>query len=176
MVDELLDLVDKNDNVVGTVWRSNAHKNPDLLHREVGIILFNNKNEILLQQRSFNKKNSPGSWKITAAGHPMAGEDPEIAIKRELFEELGVNVNPVFYKKIFSTHNKIGENQESRFFWIYYAVLNRDPKIRIKKSEVNATEWVSLKEMKEFSQNHVYNLNGDFHKIITELALKLKII
>lgn len=65
--DELLDLVNENDEITGTVWKSEVHRNPYLIHREVAIAVFNEKGEILLQQRSLKKENSPGEWKITAA-------------------------------------------------------------------------------------------------------------
>ena len=53
--DELLDLVNEKDEVIGEVWKSVAHKDPTKIHREVAIVVFNNKSEVLLQQRSFKK-------------------------------------------------------------------------------------------------------------------------
>jgi len=82
--DELLDLVNEKEDVIGTVWKSEAHMDPSKIHREVTIAVFNNKNEILLQRRSMNKVNDPGCWKITAAGHVGMNEDPKHAVKREL--------------------------------------------------------------------------------------------
>lgn len=55
MDDELLDLVDDHDVVVGGVWKSKAHQDPTLIHREVAVIVFSNKKEVLLQQRSQKK-------------------------------------------------------------------------------------------------------------------------
>ena len=88
--DELLDLVNEKDEVIGEVWTSVAHKDPTKIHREVAIVVFNNKSEVLLQQRSFKKSHDPGEWKLTAAGHVGKGEDPKDAAIRELEEELGL--------------------------------------------------------------------------------------
>ena len=171
MADELLDLVDKNDDVIGTVWRSEAHSNRKLIHREVAIILFDTKHRVLLQQRSLNKSILPGAWKITAAGHPNSGEDPLVAIKRELFEELGIEANPVF-----SSLNIKGQSSESRITWVYYAVLDKLPKLILHVSEVGNALWVPIKDLQAFSLDHDYNFNSDFNRILLEIATKLKLI
>jgi len=112
------------DEVVGTVRRSEAHKDSSKIHREVAILLFTKDGRVLLEERSFKKDHEPGAWRIPA-GHILSGEDPENMAKKEVFEELGIKINPVFYGKKFS----ISEGRESRFFWIYYAILNENIKI-----------------------------------------------
>ena len=93
--DELLDLVNEKDEIIGEVWKSEAHKNPSKIHREVVIAVFNKKGDVLLQKRSINKEYHPGRWAITA-GHVGKGEVPGDAAKRELFEELGWKKNITF--------------------------------------------------------------------------------
>ena len=176
MADELLDQVDKDDNVIGTVWKSEAHRDLNIIHREVAVCLFSKKGEVLLAQRSFDKKNDPGAWKMTSAGHPLSGESPETAVKRELFEELGINVDPVFYGKYFSSHNIQGENQESRFTWVFYSILDSYPDLTLQKSEVNDAKWIKVRELNLFSVNNNYDINSNSHKKIIEMAEKLKII
>ena len=175
MADELLDQVDKDDNVIGTVWKSEAHRDLNIIHREVAVCLFSKKGEVLLAQRSFDKKNDPGAWKMTSAGHPLSGESPETAVKRELFEELGINVDPVFYGKYFSSHNIQGENQESRFTWLYYALLDEYPKTVLQKSEINDAKWVKVQDLSKFAIDNKYNLNSNSHKKIIEIAKFLKL-
>lgn len=174
--DELLDLVDKNDNVVGTVWKSEAHGNPDLIHREIAVAVFY-KDEILLQQRSLKKVNGPGKWEITCAGHVGSSEDPKIASEREVFEELGFKVDLTFYKKVFSKHLDSNNNPtESRYFYIYYSIVNNKPQIKLDKNEVEDAKWIKLSELKSFSLKNNYKLDGISHKTIIEIAKMLKII
>jgi isopentenyldiphosphate isomerase len=90
--DELLDLVNENDEVVGSVWKSEAHKDNRLTHREVAVALFTKNGEVLLQQRSMKKETGKGEWKVSVAGHVAFGEDPEKAAEREVFEELGIKI------------------------------------------------------------------------------------
>jgi len=168
--DELLDLVDENDRVIGTVWKSKAHQNPKLFHREVAIAVFTKAGKVLLQQRSMNKVNDPGAWKVSAAGHAGAGENPKQAIAREVKEELGLEVKPIYFNKDFTTY----KNKESRFTWMYYSVLDKETSLRFDKEEVMDAKWVDINALEEFAKNNDYSLNSTSHKMIMELKDFLK--
>ena len=49
MADELLDLVNEDDDIIGEVWKSTAHKDPKLIHREISVIISYTKNKVLFQ-------------------------------------------------------------------------------------------------------------------------------
>lgn len=173
MSDELLDLVDKNDNVIGTVWKSEAHGNSKLIHREIAIAVFNNENEVLLQQRSLSKTIAPGIWSTTAAGHVATGENPDTAIIRELFEELGISVEPVFFKKTLT--GPVGNDQaELRFIYWYYAILKDRPELILDNDEVGDAKWVNINELDEFSKMNNYKLGEFSRKWIMKIAKFLK--
>lgn len=55
----------------------------------VGVLIFNNKNQVLLARRKFDPKK--GTWQIPG-GFMNPGEIPEKAIIREAEEELGVQI------------------------------------------------------------------------------------
>jgi isopentenyl-diphosphate delta-isomerase len=167
--DELLDLVNDQDEVIGTVWKSEAHNNPKLIHREVGLAVFNNQGEVLLQQRSMNKAKKPGVWQVTAAGHVQSGENPEVAINRELQEEMGFTVNPIYTSKVFDTY----ENKESRFTWQYYAIVENTPDVVLNPEEVMNYAWVRIDQLKNFAKKHDYSLTGSSHKYIIEIINRL---
>lgn len=114
-MDELLDLVNEKDEVIGEVWKSVAHENPQMIHREIAILLTDDKHRVLLQQRSKLKKLKPGYWTITSSGHIKKGEGPEAAAHRELFEELGFDTELKFVKKSF-----MQSVNESRFFYHFF--------------------------------------------------------
>ena len=176
MMDELIDMVDKDDKVIGVVWKSRAHGNPNIIHREIAIVVFNDNKEVLLQQRSLNKVNDPGVWKLTAAGHVGAGEDPKTAAEREIFEELGLKVDPVYFGKVFRKHAGKYEVPESRFFWIYYALIKGNPKLDLDESEVLDAEWVRIDLLEDFAKTHNYNPESLSHQIIMKVANKMKLI
>jgi 16S rRNA (adenine1518-N6/adenine1519-N6)-dimethyltransferase len=86
---EQFDIVDENDQVVGTKPRGEVHA-ANLLHRAVHILVFNESGELLLQKRSAWKDREPGKWDSSAAGHLEPGESYEAGAVRETEEELGI--------------------------------------------------------------------------------------
>jgi isopentenyl-diphosphate delta-isomerase len=88
--DELFDLVDERDVVIGTVRRGDAHRDPALIHRSVQILVLDGSGRILLQLRSARKDLFPGYYCASASGHVMSGETYDATASREIVEELGV--------------------------------------------------------------------------------------
>lgn len=66
---ELFDVVDKNDNVIRQATRGEVHNNKYLIHRSIGVAVFNKKGELFLQQRSASKDTDPLFWTISCSGH-----------------------------------------------------------------------------------------------------------
>ena len=81
-------LVNENDEQIGTIEKMEAHQK-GLLHRAFSIFIFNNKGELLLQQRASGKYHNGGLWTNTCCSHPLPGEDVLTAAKRRLHEEMG---------------------------------------------------------------------------------------
>lgn len=74
-------LVDEKDNVTGSGSKYSAHTFNDkqprgLLHRAFSIFLFNEQNQLLLQQRANSKITFPGVWTNTCCSHQLHGHDP----------------------------------------------------------------------------------------------------
>ena len=88
--DEVFDLVNLDDQVIGQVRRGDAHRDPSLLHRSVQVLVFDADNRLLLQRRSQSKDLFPGYFCASASGHVASGETYESTAQRELREELGI--------------------------------------------------------------------------------------
>jgi len=86
--DELFDVVDRDDRVVGRSTRSEVHARK-LLHRAVHALVHDAAGHLFLQRRSMAKDTFPGCWDSSCSGHVDAGEDYVTAGRRELGEELG---------------------------------------------------------------------------------------
>jgi isopentenyldiphosphate isomerase len=97
--DEMFDLVDADDRVIGRVRRGDAHRDPALLHRSVQILIFGGDGQLLLQRRSASKDLFPGYWCASASGHVASGEDYATTAAREVEEELGVAPKLVYAGK-----------------------------------------------------------------------------
>jgi isopentenyl-diphosphate delta-isomerase type 1 len=89
MSEEMFDVCDEQDRVIGRAARSEVHRR-GLLHRAVHIWVFHSDGRLLIHLRSAAKDEYPGCWTSSASGHVDAGETYEAAAERELREELGV--------------------------------------------------------------------------------------
>ena len=88
-MEELFDIVDDQDRVIGQMARSEVHRRK-LRHRAVSIFVFDSRGRLLLQQRSATKDEYPLCYTSSASGHVSAGENYDETAPRELQEELGL--------------------------------------------------------------------------------------
>jgi isopentenyl-diphosphate Delta-isomerase len=90
--EELLDVVDGEDTLVGTAERGEIHRRR-LFHRAVHIFVVDDRGRLYLQRRSWSKDQYPGLWDSSASGHVDSGESYSQAARRELQEELGIDLS-----------------------------------------------------------------------------------
>lgn len=141
--EELLDLVDENDIVIGTVNREVANTDPKLTHREVSVLLFDTNTNIVIQKRSKYKTVHPNMWSILA-GHIPAGANPEEIAYLELQEEFGLTEIPLF----FLTKKFVEYPNESHFMYYFYGKYSGE-KIVFNESEVSQIKVVSKIELQK---------------------------
>jgi 16S rRNA (adenine1518-N6/adenine1519-N6)-dimethyltransferase len=111
--DERFPVVDKNDEILRDASRSEVHGN-NLRHRAVHILIFNPAGELYLQQRSRWKDRHPLKWDSSAAGHVTAAESYDETARRELKEELGIDVSLTKISKLLAS-----EITDQEFIWLY---------------------------------------------------------
>ncbi|OGK18080.1 hypothetical protein A2866_03050 [Candidatus Roizmanbacteria bacterium RIFCSPHIGHO2_01_FULL_39_8] len=140
--DELFVVVDKNDKILGYKTRYECHHNKELIHRATGVVLFNDKGEILLQKRSMTKDTNPGLYTLSASGHVGKGESYEEAAERELFEEIGVKKKIQFVKK-FLMNMKTETEMESIYIDQYNGPFTLD------RTETDQIEFFTPKRIKQ---------------------------
>ena len=97
--EELFDLIDLDDQVIGIVRRSAAHSDPGLIHRSVQVMVFDSSGRVLLQKRSASKDLFAGYYCASASGHVAAGEDYAATAIRECGEELGLTLSLAYIGK-----------------------------------------------------------------------------
>ncbi|MGC2625673.1 MAG: 16S rRNA (adenine(1518)-N(6)/adenine(1519)-N(6))-dimethyltransferase RsmA [Candidatus Udaeobacter sp.] len=118
---EQFPVVDQNDEVRGHATRAEVHGN-NLRHRAVHILIFNHIGDLYLQQRSRWKDRHPLKWDSSAAGHVTVGENYDETARRELKEELGIDV-PL--ERIFRL--TASSRTDNEFIWSYRGVVSGDP-------------------------------------------------
>ncbi|MGD1076169.1 MAG: NUDIX domain-containing protein [Thermodesulfovibrionales bacterium] len=104
--EEQLEVVNEHGEVLGIACRSFIHGDPSLMHRVIHVLVFNAKNELLLQKRSLNKDAAPGRWDTSVGGHVGVGEALSCSAEREMEEELGITGCEMeyLYSHIYSNH------------------------------------------------------------------------
>jgi isopentenyldiphosphate isomerase len=88
--EEWLPLVNEQGEIIGKAPRSVCHRGEKLLHPVVHLHVLNNQKHVYLQKRPLNKLVQPGKWDTAVGGHISAGETLETALKREAWEEIGL--------------------------------------------------------------------------------------
>lgn len=164
MIEEQVILVDKDDNKIGLMPKMEAHEKA-LLHRAFSVFTFNDKGELLLQQRAADKYHSPLLWANTCCSHQRDGETTIDAGKRRLQEEMGFtcDLKEVFwfvYKAPFD--NGLTEHELDH---VLVGKYNEDPFIN--PEEVADFKWMTLEAIKDdmVLQPEIYT---EWFKIIFE--------
>ena len=142
--EELFDVVDAEDRVIGTERRSIVHRD-QLMHRAIHVFVFNSAGQLYLQKRSLNKDSSPGKWVSSCSGHVDSGEDYDTAALRELGEELAL-YNPKDLKRVFKTSPCKQTSQE--FVWLYDC--KAEGPFTLDPEECSDGKWIELRELNEW--------------------------
>ncbi|NVK52594.1 MAG: isopentenyl-diphosphate Delta-isomerase [Flavobacteriaceae bacterium] len=162
MLEEQVILVDTDDRQIGLMPKMEAHEKA-LLHRAFSVFIFNDKGELMLQQRAVDKYHSPLLWTNTCCSHQREGETNIVAGKRRLQEEMGFSceLEEVFwfvYKAPFD--NGLTEHELDH---VMVGRYNKNPKIN--KEEVAAFKWMPLVAVKKDIENRP-ELYTEWFKII----------
>ncbi len=140
--DEIFDLVDAEDRVIGQKTRGEVHAQ-GLTHRAIHIFVCNKYGEILLQKRSHLKDSMPERWDSSAAGHVDSGEDYLPAAVRELEEELGISTAAENLIKVA----KIGPGVSTGFEWVELYQIDYEGAVTFPTSEIECVAWFPLAEV-----------------------------
>jgi len=145
-MEEILDIVDDNNEVVGSAPYADVYAKR-LNHRIVHVLIFNDKGEIFLQQRSAKKQFCPGHWVTSAGGHVRKGETYEQAAKRELLEELGIDAPLTKIDESPYDHYKM-----RKFLQVFRAFSNGP--FKFDEEEVADGRWFSVSDVRDMVKKH----------------------
>lgn len=135
MSEDIFDIVNERDEVIGRKPRSEVHAR-GLLHRAVHVMVFNARGEIFLQKRSMKKDRQPGVWDSSCSGHVDSGETYDQTAVRELREEIGlVLTRPP--EKLFKI-DACAET-DAEFVWTY-CCKNEGP-FELQEEEIETGGW-----------------------------------
>ena len=167
---EIVVVVNDKDEVLGYSEKLDAHEK-GLLHRAISVIIFNNKGEMLIQQRGLNKYHWAGIWSNTCCSHPRKEESYQHAAERRLFEELGFKT-PLkeafhFIYKAYDNGSGLTEHEYDTVFTGTY-----NDTFEFNKDEIAATEWIQTAALEEDIKIHPEKYSFWFKIILNELKSK----
>jgi len=166
LMKETIVLVDENDKVTGWSSKKACHLNENiekgLLHRAFSVFLFNEKNELLLQQRASSKITFPMMWTNTCCSHMLHSNDEidpvnqigaKRAAQRKLYQELGIVAEELPLDS-FSFITKIHYKAASDKIWgeheiDYIIFIKRNVTVNINENECNDFQYISKSDLQD---------------------------
>lgn len=117
----------------------------------VHVCIFNDKNEMLIQQRQSCKKYYPNIWDVSVAGRSLTGENSRQAAERETREELGYDIDLSNERPFFTM------NFDNGFDDYYLVDINLDiEKLHMQEEEVQDLKWASKEEILDMVKNEEF--------------------
>ncbi|KUJ56661.1 isopentenyl-diphosphate Delta-isomerase [Chryseobacterium aquaticum] len=143
-MEEYVVLVNPEDKVLGIMEKQQAHIS-GLLHRAFSVFLFNDKGEMLLQQRASQKYHSPNQWTNAVCSHPRAGETYEEGAKRRLKEELGIETELSEKFNFIYKADVGGGLWEHELDHVFTGIYNED--FHLNENEVQEVRYISMQDL-----------------------------
>jgi isopentenyldiphosphate isomerase len=137
MTEELFEIVNDRDEVIGRAPRSEVHRR-GLRHRAVHVLVFNRRGEVFLQKRSPAKDCFPDVWDSSASGHLAPGESYDDGAVREVAEELGWRLDRP-PERLFKLEACAATGWE--FVWVYRA--GAEGPFTLHPDEISEGGWFS---------------------------------
>ena len=138
--DELLVLVDTDDRAIGHATKAACHDGAGLLHRAFSVFLFNARGEVLLQQRSSQKRLWPMFWSGSCCSHPRKGEEIDDATHRRIRQELSVDSTLSFLFRFRYQEEFGAAGSEHELCSVYVGLATGS--ISINANEIHGWRWI----------------------------------
>jgi len=142
--DELLDLVNQDDEVIGTIMRSDYDRLAEEKHgwiRAIDMFIINSQGQLWIPKRPPHKKIAPNGLDFSCGGHVGSGESYTESALREIEEELNVSLNKddlEFVKKF--------RDDDIRYFREVY-IYRSDETPQYNTDDFVSAEWITPTEL-----------------------------
>ena len=167
MENELLDLVDDLDQIIGSIDREEVYRN--MIHnvRVIGIFIVDDNNSVLVQTRSKDRVYCPSGYDFSVAGHVHSGENYEEAAHREAIEELGIDL-PELKEFLYCRYpNDYGLSFFSKY---YIARCNEKTRLVMNTKELSKIEFMSCEEIRNKLENNPHMFKSDYLPAFNEFC------
>ena len=134
-------LVDDADRRLGHMSKERCHEGRGVLHRAFSLLIFNNRGELLLQQRAPAKRLWPLYWSNSCCSHPRITETMQEATRRRLLEELGIRCDLQFLFK-FQYHAQFDATGAEHELCSVF-IGRCDGPLDVNREEIHDWRWIS---------------------------------
>jgi isopentenyl-diphosphate delta-isomerase len=164
--DELLDIVNEQDQVIGQSYRSEVYAAKSVNFRAINGFIINDEGQLWIPRRTLNKRLFPLCLDASVGGHVESGESYEQAFEREIAEELNLDIKNFDYslKGYLTPYN----DKVSAFMKVYEIKLNTEPNYN--KNDFIESYWLYPHEVIERIKNGDKSKN-DLPKLIEKFYL-----
>ena len=156
MTEEIFDVVNERDEVIGQEARSEVHR-LGLKHRAVHVLVFNSRGQVFLQKRSMQKDRQPGLWDSSASGHVDSGESYDACAVREAREEIGLELSAP-PQRLFKLAASPETDQEH--VWVYRC--QAEGPITLQPEEIEQGSWLAPEEVTRWMEQRPEDFAGAF--------------
>lgn len=132
-------IVNEQDEII--CYKDRKDRLPNELTRVAALWVGDEDGRVLLAQRAFTKKDSPGLWGPAVAGSVEEGETYESNILKEAQEEIGLtNFNLVLGPKVrrSGTHDYFAQ--------VFFTIIPKDYPLIKQDTEVEQIKWFTKEE------------------------------
>ena len=164
---ELVTQVDKNNQVIGSISRGEAHEKQGVFYRTIYVLIKNDKGQILCQKRSPTKDLYPDCWDLSVGGHVNFGQSYQATAVRELKEELGLNVSDE--DLIIKGEVLVKLPNSGEYFNVFEYNLRPSETISTSEEEINDTRWMTIVDIKRSMQEKRLRWYSRPEQVITAL-------
>lgn len=144
MAEEVFDIVNDDDVVIGHETRSVVHRT-GLQHRGVHVFLFTSEGKLLIQKRNKDRHAYPSTLDCSVSEHVKAGEDYRTAARRGLMEELGLD--GIELEPIITLQMDYGPN-DREISRVYQGYLAERGDVHFNPGEVESVEYAAMEELR----------------------------
>ena len=154
---ELWDIYDKNKQLTGrTMKRNDWRLADDEYHLTVLGVVVNTRGRYLITKRVMTKSWAPGWWEVSG-GAAMAGETSETAVRREVLEETGLDVEGAEGGYAFTYHRENPGEGDNYFVDVYRFVMDfNEEDVKIREDEADGFMLATAEEIGKLGEEGIF--------------------